>query len=92
MRSEALTFKNDSYSGRNAVLSVKSAQAGKAALTANGVAFTYDLKNGFAEFKGEEGGKSSTDLPYAGFRTGLSDGRWDFKKKRVTLKTGGAAS
>ena len=89
VRSEALTFKNDSYSGKSAVLSVKSAQAGKAALTANGVNFTYDLKNGFAEFKGEEG-KSSTDLPYAGFRTALSDGRWDFKKKRVTLKTGAA--
>ncbi|MGI4742328.1 MAG: hypothetical protein ACRYG7_44795 [Janthinobacterium lividum] len=84
-RSESLTFKNDSYSGQKAVLSVKSAQAGKPALTANDVAFTYDLKNSFAEFKREEGSKATIDLPYSGFRTSLSSGRWDFKKKRVQL-------
>jgi hypothetical protein len=84
-RSEDLTFKNDSYSGKKAVLSVKSAQAGKPALTANDVAFTYDLKNSFAEFKREEGSKASIDLSYSGFRTSLSSGRWDFKKKRVVL-------
>ena len=87
VRSESLTFKNDSYSGKKAVLSVKSAQAGKPALTANDTNFNYDLKNGVADFKREEGSKASIDLPYAGFRTGLSEGRWDFKKKRVTLKS-----
>jgi len=87
VRSESLTFKNDSYSGKKAVLSVKSAQAGKPALTANDTNFSYDLKNGVAEFKRDEGSTASLDLPYAGFRTGLSEGRWDFKKKRVTLKT-----
>lgn len=89
-RSESLTFKNDSYSGKKAVLSVKSVQAGKPALTANDVAFTYDLKNSFAEFKREEGSKASIDLPYSGFRTSLSSGRWDFKKKRVLLKAAAA--
>ena len=92
VRSEALTFKNDSYSGKKAVLSVKSAQAGKPALTANDVAFTYDLKNGFAEFTREEGSKASIDLPYSGFRTSLSSGRWDFKKKHVSLKSAAAAN
>jgi hypothetical protein len=90
VRSESLTFKNDSYSGKKAVLSVKSAQAGKPALTANDTNFNYDLKNGVAEFKRDEGSTASLDLPYAGFRTGLSEGRWDFKKKRVTLKTADA--
>lgn len=92
VRSESLTFKNDSYSGKKAVLSVKSTQAGKPALTANDTNFTYDLKNGVADFKREEGSKASIDLPYAGFRTGLSEGRWDFKKKRVTLKSAAAST
>jgi hypothetical protein len=92
VRSESLTFKNDSYSGKKAVLSVKSTQAGKPALTANDTNFNYDLKNGVAEFKRDEGSTASLDLPYAGFRTGLSEGRWDFKKKRVTLKTAAAST
>jgi hypothetical protein len=91
-RSDDMTFKNDSYSGRQGVLSLKSATAGKPALTANNVAFTYDLKQGFAEFKGENTGKSDIDLPYSAFRTSLSGGRWDFKKKRVTLRAAGADS
>lgn len=92
VRSDDMTFKNDSYSGRKGLLSVKSAQAGKPALTANDVNFTYDLKNGYAEFKREEGSKASIDLPYTDFRTSLSGGRWDFKKKRVLLRATGADS
>jgi hypothetical protein len=92
VRSESLVFKNDSYSGQNALLSVKSAQAGKPALAANDVDFTYDLKRGFAEFKREQGSKATIDLPYTGFRTSLSGGRWDFKKKRVLLRAAGTDS
>ncbi|QKG57235.1 hypothetical protein GKZ68_11770 [Hymenobacter sp. BRD128] len=92
VRSENLVFKNDSYSGQKALLSVKSAQAGKPALAANDVDFTYDLKKGFAEFKREEGSKATIDLPYTGFRTSLSGGRWDFKKKRVLLRAAGSDS
>jgi hypothetical protein len=92
VRSSDLTFKNDSYSGKKAILSVKSAQAGKPALTANDVAFNYDMKNGYAEFTREENSKASIDLPYSNFRTSLSSGRWDFKKKRVSLKSNAASS
>ncbi|WP_151089291.1 hypothetical protein [Hymenobacter baengnokdamensis] len=92
VRSENLVFKNDSYSGQKALLSVKSAQAGKAALAASDVSFTYDLKKGFADFKREEGSKASIDLPYTGFRTSLSGGHWDFKKKQVLLRAAGADS
>gem|GEM_PF-1222447 len=92
VRSENLVFKNDSYSGQKALLSVKSAQAGKPALAANDVDFTYDLKNGFAEFKREEGSKATIDLPYTGFRSSLAGGRWDFKKKRVLLRAAGTDS
>jgi hypothetical protein len=92
VRSENLVFKNDSYSGQKALLSVKSAQAGKPALAANDVDFTYDLKKGYAEFKREAGSKATIDLPYTAFRTSLSGGRWDFKKKRVLLRAAGADS
>jgi hypothetical protein len=91
VRSGSLAFKNDSYSGKKAVLSVKSAQAGKPALTANDVDFTYDLKNSYAEFTRPENSTASIDLPYSSFRTSLSSGRWDFKKKRVSLKASPAA-
>jgi hypothetical protein len=92
VRSADMTFKNDSYSGRKGLLSVKSAQSGKPALTANDVDFTYDLKNSYAEFKRVEGSKASIDLPYSDFRTSLSRGRWDFKKKRVTMQATGTDS
>ena len=92
VRSESLVFKNDSYSGQKALLSVKSAEAGKPALAANDVNFTYDLKNGFAEFRREAGSKATIDLPHTGFRTSLGGGRWDFKKKRVLLRAAGADS
>ena len=92
VRSEELVFKTDSYTGQNALLSIKSAQAGKPALVANDVGFRYDLKQGFAEFKREEGSKTDIDLPYSAFRSSLSEGRWDFKRKRVQLQAAGADS
>ncbi|MBF9142405.1 hypothetical protein [Hymenobacter properus] len=86
IKSPEFTFKTDSYSGRNASLSVKSAETNKPALTASDVAFEYNLQKGYADFKREEGSKASIDLPYSKFKTTLSDGHWDFKKKQVKLR------
>ncbi|GAB3876480.1 hypothetical protein GCM10028824_34050 [Hymenobacter segetis] len=86
IKSPEFTFKSDSYSGKKAALSIKSGEANKPALTANDVAFDYDLKRGFADFKREEGSKASIDLPYSKFKTTLSGGHWDFKKKLVQLR------
>lgn len=86
IKSPEFTFKSDSYSGRKAVLSIKSAEVNKPALTASDVAFDYDLKRGFADFKREDGSKASIDLPYSKFKTTLSGGHWDFKKKQVKLR------
>ncbi|MCC3154833.1 hypothetical protein Q3A66_17120 [Hymenobacter sp. BT770] len=86
IKSPAFTFKTDSYSGRKATVSIKSAEANKPALTANDVAFDYNLSRGFADFKREEGSKASIDLPYSKFKTTLSGGHWDFKKKQVVLR------
>ncbi|MCI1189974.1 hypothetical protein MON38_21325 [Hymenobacter sp. DH14] len=86
IKSPEFTFKSDSYSGRHATLNVKSAEANKPALSANEVEFDYNLKNGYADFKREKDSKASIDLPYSKFRTTLSGGHWDFKKKEVRLR------
>ena len=86
IKSSDFSFKNDSYSGRHALLNVKSAEANKPALSASDVTFDYNLKSGYADFKREKGSKASIDLPYSKFRTTLSGGHWDFKKKEVRLR------
>ncbi|MFC7666097.1 hypothetical protein ACFQT0_00595 [Hymenobacter humi] len=86
IKSPEFVFKTDSYSGRKATLNVKSGEVNKPALTANDVAFDYNLSKGYADFKREEGSKASIDLPYSRFKTTLSGGRWDFKKKQVKLR------
>ena len=86
IKSPDFTFKTDSYSGRHATLNVKSAEANKPALSATEVAFDYNLKDGYADFRREKDSKASIDLPYSKFRTTLSGGHWDFKKKEVRLR------
>ncbi|WP_171025568.1 hypothetical protein [Hymenobacter jeollabukensis] len=87
IRSKSFTFLPTQYKGENGTVSVKSSEAGKAALTAPDVAFTYDIKRGYADFARAEGvTKSSIELPYSQYRTSLSGGRWDFKKKTVQLR------
>jgi len=92
IRSPQFAFKPTSYSGRKSTFSIKSAQANKPALTANNVKFDYDVKGGSTEFAREEGdNKSSIDLPYSDYRTTLSGGKWDFKKKMVQLRVAAGA-
>ncbi|MBF9236456.1 hypothetical protein I2I05_03515 [Hymenobacter sp. BT683] len=86
IKSPEFVFKTDSYSGSKATVNIKSAEVNKPALTANEVAFDYNLTKGYADFKREEGSKASIDLPYSKFKTTLSGGRWDFKKKQVQLR------
>ncbi|WP_460622483.1 hypothetical protein [Hymenobacter tenuis] len=87
IRSTQFAFKPTRYTGKKATLNIKSAEVNKPALTANNVSFTYDLKAGNTDFSREEGdNKSSIDLPYSQYRTTLSGGNWDFKKKFVKLR------
>ncbi|WP_019948421.1 hypothetical protein [Hymenobacter aerophilus] len=87
VRSTAFQFKPTQYSGQRATFNIKSAEVNKPALTANNVNFTYDLKAGNTEFARESSdNKSSIDLPYSDYRTTLSGGKWDFKKKFVQLR------
>ena len=91
IRSPEFRFQTNGYSGKNATLSVKSGQANKPALTANEVAFDYNLTKGYADFTREPNSKASIDLPYSQFKTTLSGGRWDFKKKIVQLRVAAGA-
>lgn len=87
VRSTAFQFKPTQYTGQRATFNIKSAEVNKPALTANNVSFTYDLKGGTTEFARESSdNKSSIDLPYSDYRTTLSGGKWDFKKKLVQLR------
>ena len=86
IKSHDFNFYSDRYSGKHSTLSVKSAEANKAALTANDVAFEYNLKKGTADFVREKDSKASVELPYSTFGTTLSNGHWDFKKKQVRLR------
>ncbi|GAB2949348.1 hypothetical protein GCM10027048_13020 [Hymenobacter coalescens] len=87
IRSKSFTFLPTQYKGENGTVSVKSAEPNKPALTAPDVAFTYDIKRGYADFARAEGvTKSVIELPYSQYRTSLSGGRWDFKKKTVQLR------
>ncbi|OON70537.1 hypothetical protein B0919_00470 [Hymenobacter sp. CRA2] len=87
IRSNSFTFLPTQYKGQNGTVSVKSAEPNKPALTAPDVAFTYDIKRSYADFARAEGvTKSNIELPYSQYRTSLSGGRWDFKKKTVQLR------
>lgn len=92
IKSPLLSFQNKGYTGKKATLSIKSAAANKPALTAHDVAFDYNLEQGYADFTREEGSKASIDLPYSQFKTTLSGGHWDFKKKLVELRVPKGAS
>ncbi|GAA4001041.1 hypothetical protein GCM10022408_10270 [Hymenobacter fastidiosus] len=91
IRSRQFVFKPTSYSGKNSTLSIKSAEVNKPALTANEVSFEYNIKQGFADFSREEGRKASIDLPYTDYKTTLSGGKWDFKKKIVQMRVAAGA-
>ncbi|MDU0370845.1 hypothetical protein ACFPAF_10605 [Hymenobacter endophyticus] len=87
IRSTSFAFKPTRYTGSKSTLNIKSAEVNKPALTANNVSFTYDLKAGNTEFAREaDDSKSSIELPYSQYRTTLSGGKWDFKKKLVQLQ------
>ena len=86
IKSHNFIFNSDHYSGKHATLSVKSTEVNKPALTANDVAFEYNLKKGTADFTREQGSEASVELPYSTFGTTLSNGHWDFKKKQVQLR------
>ncbi|RYU83801.1 hypothetical protein [Hymenobacter persicinus] len=91
IRSRSFAFKPTSYSGKKSTLSIKSAEANKPALTANEVGFEYNIKQGYADFAREEGSKASIDLPYSDYKTTLSGGKWDFKKKMVQMRVAAGA-
>ncbi|TYZ07061.1 hypothetical protein FY528_16265 [Hymenobacter lutimineralis] len=93
VRSRNFTFLQHHYKGTGATLSIKSSEENKPAVKATDVAIDYDIKQGFADFSPEKAGVANVELPYTQYRTSLSGGKWDFKKKTIVFRvTPGADS
>ncbi|HSI89661.1 MAG TPA: hypothetical protein VK927_01030, partial [Adhaeribacter sp.] len=84
--SPSFEFRQSSFKGNNAEMVIKSTNPDKPALASKDVFLAFDLKKGEAEFSPERAGFASTELPYSQYKTSLSGGKWDFKKKLVTMK------
>ncbi|MDX5348341.1 MAG: hypothetical protein LPJ89_04190 [Hymenobacteraceae bacterium] len=81
-----LAFEQTQFKGHNALMEVKSDTKGKPAVSAEDVFFTFDIKNGFADFSPERAGFASTQFPYSQYKTSLSGGKWEFSKKIISMK------
>ncbi|WP_303312350.1 hypothetical protein [Hymenobacter sp. BT730] len=86
IRSPKFTFLQHHYKGNNAVLNIKSSEQNKPAVTATDVAFDYNIKQAFADFSPEKEGVANVELPYTQYKTSLSGGKWDFKKKTIVFR------
>lgn len=82
----SLQFKNRGFSGNHAQMLVKSDVAGRAAVKAQDVAFTYDMNKGFVDFESEQKGAASIEFPKAQYKTSMSSARWDMNAEQVSLK------
>ncbi len=86
IKSPLFNFQQGHFKGNNANMEIKSSNPDKPALLASDVQLDYNLQKGSADFAPEKAGFASTELPYSQFKTSLSGGNWDFKKKIVTMK------
>ncbi|QNF32025.1 hypothetical protein HUW51_04520 [Adhaeribacter swui] len=83
--SPELHFSRNSFTGNHATFEAKSKTPDKPVMQAKDVKLEYNLKEGYASFSPEKAGFASTSFPFAQFKTSLSGGKYDFKKKLVTL-------
>ncbi|MDQ3290151.1 MAG: hypothetical protein M3Q05_02560 [Bacteroidota bacterium] len=91
--SPVLNFSKTSFTGKNATFEAKSKTPNKPVVRATDVKLEFYLKDEIATFSPEKTGFASTAFPFAQFKTSLSGGKYDFKKKVVTLnQPKGAAS
>ncbi len=84
--SPKLRFKQRGFSGNNAQMLVKSDVAGRPAVKAQDVAFTYDMTKGFVDFESEQKGVASLEFPKAQYKTSMSSARWDMNQQKVSLQ------
>ncbi|QCR24372.1 hypothetical protein [Pontibacter sp. SGAir0037] len=84
--SPALQFKERSFSGNHAQMTVKSDVEGKAAIKAQDVAIAYDLSKNNVEFSSEQKGVASIEFPKAQYKTSMTSAFWDIAKQKVSLK------
>ena len=83
--SPAFHFSRTSFTGQHATFEAKSKIPDKPVVQATDVKLDFNIKDGYASFSPEKAGFASTAFPFAQFKTSLSGGKYDFKKKLVTL-------
>ncbi|RDC66398.1 hypothetical protein [Adhaeribacter pallidiroseus] len=83
--SPEIHFSRTSFTGQHATFEAKSKTPDKPVVQATDVKLDFNLKDGYATFSPEKAGFASTAFPFAQFKTSLSGGKYDFKKKLVTL-------
>lgn len=83
--SPVLNFSKNSFTGKNATFEVKSKTPNKPVVRASDVRLEYSLKDNYATFSPEKAGFASTTFPFAQFKTSMSGGKFDFKKRVVTM-------
>ncbi|PSR55031.1 hypothetical protein AHMF7605_16730 [Adhaeribacter arboris] len=83
--SPVLNFSKTRFTGKHATFEAKSKTPNKPVVRATDVKLEFDLNDLYATFSPEKAGFASTAFPFAQFKTSLSGGKYDFKKKIVTL-------
>jgi len=86
-RSESmnLTFKQFSYSARNADFEVLSDNPNKPAMAGEDISLEFDLLSNTADIVPERSGVASLSFPYAQIKTSLSEAFWDLEDSVVTM-------
>lgn len=85
IKSQQFVFKKGLIHGNRASMEVSSTDKSKPALTTYDVFLDFNLDDGYATYAPERKGFASTVFPFAQYKSSLGGGRWDFKKKELTL-------
>lgn len=83
--SKDLSFKQFSYSARNADFEVLSDNPSKPAMKGEDISLEFDLLSNTADISPEQAGVASLSFPYAQMKTSLSEAFWDLEDSVVTM-------
>ncbi len=84
-KSRDLTFKQFSYSARNADFEVLSDNSRKPAMEGKDISLEFDLLSNTADIAPERAGIASLSFPYAQIKTSLAEAFWDLEDSVVTM-------
>ncbi|CAN0342692.1 unnamed protein product, partial [Chrysoparadoxa australica] len=83
--SNALSFKENSYSARHAHFEVYSTSATSPAMLGDDVRLDFDLNKNTATIRPEVSGAAAVSFPYAQMKTSITNAVWDLEDSVVTM-------